>query len=130
MKKLREIHLYLGCLFAPVLIFFAMTGAWQLFALHRGRKDGSYSPPSPVVLLSDVHQFQHLPPTSSEADTPLRYFMLAAAIGLIVTTILGIIMAFRYGRSRPSVIISARRRVDSGCPPAHLPLILLKMNDG
>ena len=105
MKKLREIHLYLGCLFAPVLMFFAMTGAWQLFALHRGRKDGSYSPPSPVVLLSDVHQFQHLPPTSSEAATPLRYFMFAAAIGLMVTTILGIIMAFRYGRSKPSVIL-------------------------
>ena len=31
--------------------------------------------------------------------------MLAAAIGLIVTTILGIIMAFRYGRSKPSVIL-------------------------
>jgi hypothetical protein len=31
--------------------------------------------------------------------------MLAAAMGLIVTTILGIIMAFRYGRSKPSVIV-------------------------
>ena len=105
MKKLREIHLYLGCIFAPVLIFFAVTGAWQLFALHHGRKDGSYSPPRSVGFLSYVHQFQHIPPTSSEADTPLRYFMLAAAIGLIVTTILGIIMAFRYGRSRLSVIL-------------------------
>jgi ABC-type nitrate/sulfonate/bicarbonate transport system permease component len=100
MKKLREIHLYLGCLFAPVLIFFAVTGAWQLFALHRGRKDGSYIPPRPVAILSDIHQYQHLPPTGSDAATPLRYFVLAAAVGLVVTTILGIFMAFRYGRSR------------------------------
>ncbi len=100
MKKLRELHLYLGCLFAPVLFFFATTGSWQLFALHRGRKDGSYSPPRLVAMFSDIHQYQHLTPAGSGAPTPLRYFVLAAAIGLIATTALGLVMAFRYGRSR------------------------------
>jgi len=100
MKKLRQIHLYLGCLFAPVLIFFAVTGAWQLFGLDRGRKDGSYIPPHSAVVLSEIHQFQHLPNTSSESARPLRYFMLAAAVGLVLTTALGIIMAFRYGQSK------------------------------
>jgi ABC-type nitrate/sulfonate/bicarbonate transport system permease component len=104
MKKLREIHLYLGCLFAPVLIFFAVTGAWQLFALHRGVKDGSYAPPRPAVVLSSIHEVQHLSGTSQEAPTPLRYFILAATIGLVGTTTLGILMAFRYGRSRASTI--------------------------
>lgn len=104
MKKLRELHLYLGCLFAPVLIFFAVTGAWQLFALHRGRKDHSYTPPRAVVVLSEVHQFQHLSGTSSEASTPLRWFMLTAALGLVLTTILGITMAFKFGRSRSWVL--------------------------
>lgn len=104
MKKLREIHLYLGCLFAPVLIFFALTGAWQLFSLHRGRKDQSYVPPRIVRLLSEIHQNQHLPPTASETATPLRYFLLAGAMGLICATALGIVMAFRYGPSRASVI--------------------------
>lgn len=104
MKKLREIHLYLGCLFAPVLIFFALTGAWQLFSLHRGRKDQSYTPPRILRLLSEIHQYQHLPPTTSETATPLRYFMLVGALGLICTTALGIVMAFRYGRSRAWVI--------------------------
>src|SRR5205085_1618159 len=105
MKKLRQIHLYLGCIFAPVLIFFAVTGAWQLFKLHRVLKDGSYSPPRAVAILSDVHQFQHIPPTSSESGTPLRYFMLAAAAGLVLTTVLGIIMAFRFSRSKTAVIL-------------------------
>lgn len=103
MKKLREVHLYLGCLFAPVLIFFAATGAWQLFGLHRGRKDNSYIPAKAVVVLSEIHQFQHVPPGNPDAGTPLRYFILAAAIGLVLTTILGIIMAFRFGRSRATV---------------------------
>ncbi len=105
MKKLRQIHLYLGCVFAPVLIFFAVTGSWQLFKLHRGLKDGSYNPPRAVVILSDIHQFQHLPPTSSESRTPLRYFMLTAAVGLVLTTLLGIIMAFRFSRSKTPVVL-------------------------
>src|SRR5262245_36213649 len=105
MKKLRQIHLYLGCVFAPVLIFFAVTGSWQLFALHRGKKDGSYSPPRAAVILSDVHQFQHIPPTSSEKGTPLRYFMLAAGAGLVITTILGIVMAFRFTPRKVPVIL-------------------------
>jgi len=105
MKRLRQIHLYLGCVFAPVLIFFAVTGSWQLFKLHRGLKDGSYSPPRAVVILSDVHQFQHIPPTSSESGTPLRYFMLTAAAGLVFTTILGIIMAFRFSHNKTAVIL-------------------------
>jgi len=105
MKKLRQIHLYLGCVFAPVLIFFATTGAWQLFGLHRGMKDGSYNPPRAAVILSDVHQFQHIPPTSSDEGTPLRYFILAAAVGLVITTVLGIVMAFRFGPRKAPVIL-------------------------
>lgn len=104
MRKLREIHLYLGCLFAPVLIFFAVTGAWQLFQLNHGRKDNSYVPPKVVVLLSDIHQYQHIPPGSFDAFTPLKYFMLAATVGLVASSILGIVMAFRFGRSRASVV--------------------------
>ena len=105
MKKLRELHLYLGCLFAPVLIFFAVTGAWQLFGLHRGKKNRSYVPPRSVVLLSDIHQYQHLPPAGPDSVTPLRYFMLAASVGQVTTTILGVIMAFRYGRSTVSAAL-------------------------
>lgn len=104
MSKLRELHLYLGCIFAPILIFFAVTGSWQMFSLHRGTKDGSYIPSKPLVILSGVHQYQHLPAASIGKSTPLRYFILAAAIGLVFTTCLGIVMAFRHGGSRPKAI--------------------------
>lgn len=105
MKSLRQLHLYLGCVFAPVLIFFAVTGAWQLFSLHRGTKDGSYIPPRVVVVLSEVHQSQHLPGANSHSGTPLRYFILAASAGLVLSTTLGIIMAFRFARSKISVAL-------------------------
>lgn len=100
MKKLREIHLYLGVLFAPVLLMFAITGAWQMFSLHRAKKDGSYRPPPWLHSLSEVHKSQHVPPTPPRDGTPLRWFMLAATLGLIVTTGLGIVMAYQYGRSK------------------------------
>jgi uncharacterized iron-regulated membrane protein len=38
MRLWREIHLYLGCLFAPILIFFAVTGAWQLYRWNDNTK--------------------------------------------------------------------------------------------
>tara|TARA_B100000678_G_C17930019_1_gene390906 strand:+ start:88 stop:231 length:144 start_codon:yes stop_codon:yes gene_type:complete len=38
MKWIRTLHLCLGCLFAPLLIFFCASGAWQLFGLHRAAK--------------------------------------------------------------------------------------------
>jgi len=34
MQKLRSMHLYLGCFFAPLLIFFALSGIWQTLSFH------------------------------------------------------------------------------------------------
>lgn len=106
MKTLRKLHLYLGSVFAPMLIFFAITGSWQLFALHRGTKDGSYVPPSLLSTLSTIHQYQHLPGTGRSLGTPLRLFILTAAAALVLTTVLGVIMAFRYSRSAVPVLLS------------------------
>jgi ABC-type nitrate/sulfonate/bicarbonate transport system permease component len=99
MQFWREIHLYLGCLFAPILIFFAVTGAWQLYRWNDSRKDGSYIAPRPLKILSAIHKDQHLGDKKYSAYTPLRSFMLLSAAGLVLTTALGIIMAFRFARS-------------------------------
>jgi|SRR6266566_7733647 ABC-type spermidine/putrescine transport system permease subunit I len=99
MRKLRRIHVYLGCFFGPTLIFVAVTGSWQLFALHRNNEDTSYIAPKLLKILSSIHQYQHLPATDPTRYTPLRFFVLAAAVGLVFTTILGFVMAFRFSRS-------------------------------
>src|SRR3982074_3618784 len=95
MRFLRTLHLYLGCLFAPILIFFAVTGSWQLFNYHQSKKDGSYTAPRALAVLSAVHKDAHIPPTPDRSPTPLRYFMLMAAIGLVTTPMLGVIIAYR-----------------------------------
>ncbi len=96
MRRLRLIHLYLGCLFAPALIFFAVSGSWQIYRLQDSAKDGSYTAPKPLHVLSAIHTKQHLPDGKASYRTPLHAFALLSAVGLVVTTLLGVIMAFRF----------------------------------
>lgn len=99
MTWLRQIHLYLGCLFAPLLIFFAVTGSWQIFNWHESdRQPGGYVAPEMLSALSNIHKNAHIPPTKRNSPAPVRYFMFAAAIGLVATTIIGVIMAYRFSR--------------------------------
>lgn len=58
MKLIRKLHLYLGCLFAPLIIFFSITGAWQTFNFHESSKDKTYTPLAWVSTLSEVHKNQ------------------------------------------------------------------------
>jgi hypothetical protein len=102
MKFLRTLHLYLGCLFAPTLIFFAVSGSWQLFNWHESTRDHTYIAPRALAVLSDIHKDAHIPPTPNRKPTPLRYFLFAAAVGLVTTTTLGVIMAYQFSQ-RPLV---------------------------
>ena len=98
MRFLRRLHLYLGCLFAPILIFFAVTGSWQIFNWHQSTKGGSYVAPRALSVLSNIHKDAHIPPTRRSSPAPVRYFMLAAAFGLVITSLVGVIMAYRFSR--------------------------------
>jgi hypothetical protein len=101
-RLLRTLHLYLGCLFAPMLIFFAVTGSWQLFNWHESKKDHSYTAPAVLAALSFIHKDAHIPGTPGRQPTALRYFMLAAAAGLVATTGIGVVMAYQFSQ-RPGV---------------------------
>jgi uncharacterized iron-regulated membrane protein len=99
MKFLRRLHLYLGCLFAPILIFFAVTGSWQIFNWHESEKaPGGYRAPTALAMLSHIHKDAHIPPTRRASPAPVRYFMFTAALGLVLTTVIGVIMAYRFSR--------------------------------
>ena len=107
MRNMRTIHLYLGCLFAPLLIFFTITGAWQTFGLHEGRRDGGYSPPDLVKSLSSIHKDQRyaIAEGMHGHSVPFRWFVLAMSLGLLISTVLGILMAFKYTQKRRLVWI-------------------------
>ena len=97
-KAMRNIHLYLGVFFAPLLVFFLISGSWQTFNLHEASKSGDYVPPAIIKSLSQVHKDQRwvdgkMVPKSS---VPFRCLVILMAVGILATTILGIMMAFKY----------------------------------
>jgi len=96
-KAMRNIHLYLGVFFAPLLMFFLISGSWQTFRLNDASKSGDYKPPAIIQALSNVHTDQKW---AEGKDVPrskaLMWLIVLMSVGLLVTTILGIVMAFKY----------------------------------
>jgi hypothetical protein len=90
MQKLRSIHLYLGCIFAPLLLFFAISGIWQTLGFHS----------TFLQKLSSIHTQARWKDGSELGGFPLRVFVIVMASSFILTTILGVIMAIKFGRNR------------------------------
>jgi hypothetical protein len=123
----RRLHLYSGVLFAPAILFFAATGLIQVFDLHKARPATGYQPPALILRLGALHKDQtfalphqadgdrgrekkvvpkadrvaatRAPRPMSPAQALLKGFAAAAAVGLASTTLLGLYMAYRFGRS-------------------------------
>jgi hypothetical protein len=121
--SIRRLHTYIGLLSAPSVIFFALTGAAQLFQLHEPH--GSYHPPPFMEKLGSVHKDQvfeqppaHEPEAAehsrtlggqSEADKDsaehpgtllLKSFFLLVALGLCVSSCLGIYLGLTQSRRK------------------------------
>lgn len=96
LKQLRKLHLYLGVLFAPMLAFFACTGALQVLGLHEGAK-GDPPPPAWIAHAAAIHKDARfalgrgVPPSH-----PFQFFVLAMAAGMILSACLGVYMGFAY----------------------------------
>ena len=65
MKLIRRIHLFLGCFFAPLLLFYVCTGWYQSVTLRRNKGVGEADDlPS---RLRSVHVDQIYPTESADA---------------------------------------------------------------
>ncbi len=126
---LRRLHAYLGAFIAPSVIFFALTGALQLFGLHEAH-DG-YRPAPIVEKLSRVHKDQmfslgphralptgaaqagpapHRAPAPQGNDRPaastvlLKGFFLVVALGLALSTAFGMWIGLTRPRDKTTMI--------------------------
>ena len=106
MKALRRIHLYLGCFFAPILLFFLVSGWYQ--TMHPDRRKGPGEAEAIVDRMRAVHADSLLPSTAASGYTtrPFRYFIVAMSLALLITTVLGIVLAFKFSRPRWPVWLS------------------------
>lgn len=121
MNTLRKAHLYLGCIFAPMIIYFSISGAWQIFRFNDIPKE---EPPSALRTfaheLSKPHTHSTLPGKNhkTEHSDAFNWLALFMAVALVTTTALGLALAFRFGRS--TRLVFACLVVGTG-----LPIILL-----
>ena len=119
MATIRHWHSYIGLFIAPSVLFFALTGAAQIFNLHEAH--GQYVPPALLEKLSSVHKDQVFafgdhhtaePPAAAheqaheDEDRPalatmlLKWFFLVVALCLTVSTAFGIWMGLTQIRAR------------------------------
>jgi hypothetical protein len=95
MLKLRRLHLYLGVFFAPILLFFIVTGWYQ--TAYQDRRKSVFEADAVMDRLRAVHAEQTFPVASanSYATTSFKYFVYAMSAALVVTLVLGVVLAFR-----------------------------------
>jgi len=107
-RFLRKAHLYLGCIFVPLLLFFTVTGFLQTFQFHKDLKNGSYQAPQVLKEISEVHKKQRMGERDKEKPTrslSFRYLVALMSVGVSGTIVLGVIMAFQTLRSPGPVIL-------------------------
>jgi hypothetical protein len=120
MATIRRWHSYIGLFIAPSVLFFALTGATQIYNLHEAH--GSYHPPALLEKLSSVHMDQvfelghhHDSPESDDHPAPgpeehedepglatllLKGYFLLVALGLAVSTVFGLWMGLVQTRNK------------------------------
>src|SRR6185295_18520581 len=102
MKLLRRLHLFLGCFFAPLLLFYVGTGWYQTVTLRRNKVPGEAE--DWLGRLRSVHVDQIYPADSANAYSPMLFRVMVVA--LMATVVLGFVLAFRSIRQRWLVWLS------------------------
>ena len=96
MNLIRRAHLYLGCFFAPMLVFFSISGIWQVYGIQWADQNKF------LRLLSTIHMGHNLrskdPHPFTLTSPYLEFFVAVMAASLILNIVLGVVMAFRFGR--------------------------------
>lgn len=105
MKRLRQLHLYLGVFFTPMLLFFIGTGWFQTVDHDRLKSPGEAE--TLVQKLRVVHTDQIYPETGvirqKASPKVFQGLVVAMSVALILTTLLGLVLAFRFSRSALTV---------------------------
>jgi hypothetical protein len=127
LMAVRKGHSYAGAFFAPAILFFSITGAFQTFNLHKPLP--GYRPPVVLQALASMHKNQNLHVKYSDeaatkpgkrakadkADKPdeapsplssviaqwvLKVFAALVSVGLVATTLLGLTISWQTSRRR------------------------------
>jgi len=115
---LRLVHYYAGVFFAPTIIFFALSGVFQVFKLHEAYRETPGAQGGPIAWMSQVHKEAALippkaapakapprdaaSPPRAERSSPFKWFAALMGISLIGASLAGLWIAFNYPKRRQS----------------------------
>lgn len=127
MKQVRRIHHYIGVFFTPAILLFSLSGALQTFRLQEEKGYGG-TPPGWIVWMASVHKDSSLPRDLGAGDReerpaakmtarvkpkvnvspakpapsrlPMQIFVALLSIGLIVSSLLGTVIALNNKTTR------------------------------
>ncbi len=119
----RVIHLYLSCFFAPMLMFFILSGSMQMLGLQEKNKTTGYNPPQIVTQIARAHMQQRISKPIDKEHPPklFRVFTFAMAAGFALTMPLGVQIALENrARSKAAVLCLVAGTV--------IPLVILIIN--
>lgn len=100
MLKLRRLHLYLGVFFAPMLLFFILSGWYQ--TAYPDRRKSVFEASAIMDRLRAIHVEQTLPVASanSYSTTAFRWLVYLMSAALVASVALGIVLAFRTMKAK------------------------------
>ena len=125
-RRLRRVHQYVGVFFAPLLIFFAFSGAFQTLGWHEDRGQGP--PQGWIAWMASIHKDQVLPrperrqpsagspregsaagathpsPHPNQSLSALKVLVLMMALGLIASALLGVMIALINRKTRRTAV--------------------------
>jgi hypothetical protein len=101
MKRLRLAHLYLGVFFTPLLVFFIASGWYQTINPERLK---SVSEAESIVQKLRVVHTDQIYPGDHEFRKPsspklFQGLVVVMSVALLATTVLGVVLAFRFSRT-------------------------------
>jgi hypothetical protein len=122
MRRLRQLHLYIGVFFTPAILFFAISGGLQTFRLQQASGWNGAAAPQWIAWMASVHtdQAKFVPkPEASKAKKPpldaakaaeraahqkavlpMKIFAVLLAAALSISALLGATIALNMRTTR------------------------------
>src|SRR4051812_37295685 len=100
LKLIRRLHFYLGVFFAPLLLFFVLSGWYQ--TANPDRRKGPDEARAFWDRMRSVHAEQILPSAKVDNYKPLlmRWLVYSMSAALIATVLLGVVLALKVYKAQ------------------------------
>jgi hypothetical protein len=132
MRRIRQLHLYIGVFFLPAILFFAISGGLQAFRLQQASGWDGAPPPAWMAWMGSVHIDQTVPraeppkpPATAKppadpakeaakaaeraarnrAALPMKIFTATLAAALALSTLLGGAIALNSRATRRTAVL-------------------------